>query len=1094
MTASSTTSAHGLLVEEPEDDARPPSVVAVVVTHDPSDDLERTVAALGAQEYSNLAVLVVDAGSRSAVEPRVHAVAPEARVHRLEDNPGFAAAADVALEVVEGAAFYLFCHDDVEPGPDVVSLLVAEAFRSNAGIVGPKLVDLGEPRLLRSVGFSVDRTGAMVPIADHGEIDQEQHDAVRDVFGVSDACVLVRADLFAALEGFDRGITFYGADLDLCWRAQVAGARVVVAPAARVAHREGLEERRPDLSRRRLTLRHAVRTRRAATRRTTRLRSGLLAALLSVVEVLGALLSGHWGHAGDVVAAAAWNTRHRGAIRRKRRQVARTRRVPDRDVARLQVRGTGRALAFVRRQIQRGDDRLLADAGRPHQPGAIRGASLRTAIIVVAVVVGVVVLGSRSLLLGGVPAIGTMQPFPSDVATTLEQYASGWRSAGLGSESPAPTGFAVIGAASALVLGAVGPLRSALLLAMLPLGLVGAWHLTRPIGSRRARLAGLCVYGAVPVGLNALATGRWAGLVAYGLAPWLLSVLARGSGIAPYGPRADDPAAAHRVPPLLTSVVRQVLGVGVVGALLGLLAPVGTLLPAAVAVLLVAGGLLVGQLRGALRLILTGVAGSAVAVALHLPFAIGAAEDPNWATLVGTWLPAPGQLSTGAIVRFETGPHGASLLLYGILLGAALPLVIAKRWRLSWAARGWVVALGGWGLLWVTARGDVPRGLPDPELLLAPGAAGLALAAAMGVAAFEVDLSDYRFGWRQAVSVGALAALVAGFVPVLGASLSGSWDMPTRDYAVDLAAVDRTLGEEGGRVVWLGAADVLPAASWPLDGIPVDAAGGDDRPLHLAVTDGAQPTAVDAWIAPSAGATDALLAVVRAGLVGDTSRLGELLAPMGVQAVIVVDRPAPAPHVPAPTAPTPATTRALERQLDLREVDLNPALHVYDNTAAGPLRAELPAGVQLPDDPLARGGIPALEGEPLALPQARAYPGASGSLDGGTTLWVAQGYSPRWSLATGGERPAPAEAGGWATTFEVAAGGPAELSYETPASRAWSIGAQVVLWVLVLVGAALARSRHLRRERRHREQVDRERAADAARLAAAGRPSPAGAG
>ena len=33
------------------------------------------------------------------------------------------------------------------------------------------------------------------PVADHGEIDQSQHDAVRDVFGVSDACMLVRADL-----------------------------------------------------------------------------------------------------------------------------------------------------------------------------------------------------------------------------------------------------------------------------------------------------------------------------------------------------------------------------------------------------------------------------------------------------------------------------------------------------------------------------------------------------------------------------------------------------------------------------------------------------------------------------------------------------------------------------------------------------------------------------------------------------------------------------------------------------------------------------------------------------------------------------------
>src|SRR5262249_50230007 len=61
--------------------------------------------------------------------------------------------------------------------------------------------------------------------------------AVRDVFFVSHAAMLVRADLFHELRGFDPA-TFPGSDdVDLCWRARLAGARVVVAPDARVQHR-----------------------------------------------------------------------------------------------------------------------------------------------------------------------------------------------------------------------------------------------------------------------------------------------------------------------------------------------------------------------------------------------------------------------------------------------------------------------------------------------------------------------------------------------------------------------------------------------------------------------------------------------------------------------------------------------------------------------------------------------------------------------------------------------------------------------------------------------------------------------------------------
>ena len=79
--------------------------------------------------------------------------------------------------------------------------------------------------------MAVDKSG--VPpahLAEPGELDQEQHDAVRDVFLAPGGCTLVRADLFASLGGFDPAMTLYGEDLDLCWRAQIAGARVVVAP------------------------------------------------------------------------------------------------------------------------------------------------------------------------------------------------------------------------------------------------------------------------------------------------------------------------------------------------------------------------------------------------------------------------------------------------------------------------------------------------------------------------------------------------------------------------------------------------------------------------------------------------------------------------------------------------------------------------------------------------------------------------------------------------------------------------------------------------------------------------------------------------
>ena len=74
------------------------------------------MAALAAQDYPNLSILVIDADSAEEVKPRVARRRPGAFVRRLDEDPGFGAAANEVLEVVDGAAFYLLCHDDVALG------------------------------------------------------------------------------------------------------------------------------------------------------------------------------------------------------------------------------------------------------------------------------------------------------------------------------------------------------------------------------------------------------------------------------------------------------------------------------------------------------------------------------------------------------------------------------------------------------------------------------------------------------------------------------------------------------------------------------------------------------------------------------------------------------------------------------------------------------------------------------------------------------------------------------------------------------------------------------------------------------------------
>ena len=312
--------------EQPEEQAALyPPVAVVVVTRNPGPWLDATLDALAAQDYPDLAVLVVDCGSENDPTNRVTDRLPHASVRRLDAGAGFAAAANEALRVVEGATFLLLCHDDVVLDARTVRVLVEEAYRSNAGIVGPKLVSADDPKVLLEVGRAIDRFGAPYTGIEPGEVDQEQHDGVRDVFYVTTATMLVRTDLFAELGGFDPA-TFPGSeDLDLCWRARLAGARVLVAPDARVAHREAAEERaradRPDDA---ALARTRVRVLLTSYSFLTLLWLVPVGIVVGFVEALGDLVTGRPRRARAAIGAWISNLMHLRSLRsaRKKRTVA----------------------------------------------------------------------------------------------------------------------------------------------------------------------------------------------------------------------------------------------------------------------------------------------------------------------------------------------------------------------------------------------------------------------------------------------------------------------------------------------------------------------------------------------------------------------------------------------------------------------------------------------------------------------------------------------------------------------------------------------------------------------------------------------------
>ncbi len=1023
--------------EEPRDAT--PSVLAVMVAHRPGDWFEETLDSFATQDYPRLGLMVVDAAGDPDLAGRVRATIPRATVLDASDTAGFGAAADAVLDTEAEPAFLLICHDDIALASDAVRVMLTESLRSNAGIVGPKLVEWDRPDRLQHVGLEVDRFGVAADVIEPAELDQEQYDFVADFSAVPTACMLVRADLFAQLGGFDPSISFRVDDVDFCWRAMLAGSRVIVAPDAKVRHIEDLVARTGVDDVRRTRARHQLRTVLITASLPSLLLTVVLQILLTAGEAVLAVVAGSFGQVKDVFGAYGWNLRRSGEIVRRRRALRQDRRLRFIDVKQTQQRGSVRIWAFIRGQI--GQNRRGIGAASRDIVASVRTGTTRVSSLVALGVVVFILFGSRSLITDGVPAIGGFSAFPAHAGDMLSQWWNGWRDRDLGSPGTVPSGVALLAVASWLFGGSLGLIRTLWVIGPLFVGLVGVWRMLRPTGSRRAQTAGLLAFVVVPLPWAALGAGSLAAVYAYAVAPWVIDGLLRAQGTGPHTPLVDGP----------DSMIRPALIAGVVLGLAALFEPTVVVILPIIAVGLLLGGLISAHPAGSGRLgVATSVVGLVVVV-LSLPLVLDLLfSAPTWAIIADGRSGAASSLGLSRILRFAIGPSDPGRLIWLIGVPMALPLLIGRSWRFDLAVKAWMVCLVGWGVVLVSAAGVLPFGLPAAAVLLAAPAAAVVVLMGLAVASVEHDLRTAGFGWRQIMAPVAVAAATLSTLPTIGLLQTGRWGLGTSDFERSLplapAAADGSY-----RILWIGAPEFLPVSGRPLM-----------ADMAWAATLDGLPTLADRFLPADEGSAQLIKTTLTRALDGKTSRLGRDLGGLGIRYIVMIERLQPAPFSSADDAVKipPALVEALSSQLDLARVEgTNSSLRVFVNTEWTSVRSALVPGFDKGITTLADLETHLLPGSAGVL--AGTGSSVSGPIPDGTEVLVMQTPDSGWKLTVDGNRAASRPALGWATAFSPDRGGYGSLTYSTPLWRRLALLTQLT----VLLGLLVVSARHLLRAR-----------------------------
>ncbi len=338
-------------------------ITLCIINYNGEPYLQRTLLAAQRSSVRFAEVVLVDDASTDRSLELVRACYPEARIVTRERNGGPGAARNDGFRLAT-RDLILFADNDVELDPECAGRLRAElAARPGALVAMPRVLYAERPDTIQYEGAECHFLGLMMLRHHRTRIDDAPSSSATTGSVVTCAFMVDRSR-WQGGPPFDATFIFNLEDHDFGIRSRIMGHTLVTVPTATCLHGDGT----PGLSYRGGQVQSPtrvyclIRNRWRIVLQTYAGRSLLLLApcllLYEVFQLAGAAREG-WLRSW--VRAAGWMLAHPGVTMRRRREVQRSRRAPDRDLL------IGGALPFtpglltgkVERAVRQGLERLM---------------------------------------------------------------------------------------------------------------------------------------------------------------------------------------------------------------------------------------------------------------------------------------------------------------------------------------------------------------------------------------------------------------------------------------------------------------------------------------------------------------------------------------------------------------------------------------------------------------------------------------------------------------------------------------------------------------------------------------------------------------
>lgn len=213
-------------------------VSVIIVTYNSSPTIENCLNFLNTQTLKDFEVILVDNGSRDHTIEIVESLKSKLNyplsLVPLGENKGFAGGNNHALGYASGQYIAVLNPDAFAEALWLEKLLDAMEAYPKAGIGASKMIVHGSNTIdSAGVGMSAAHKGF-----NRGEgTDGGRYGSTEYVFGACGGAAIYRKELLDEIGFFDEDFFLIHEDVDLSFRAQLAGWKVLYVPSAKVQHK-----------------------------------------------------------------------------------------------------------------------------------------------------------------------------------------------------------------------------------------------------------------------------------------------------------------------------------------------------------------------------------------------------------------------------------------------------------------------------------------------------------------------------------------------------------------------------------------------------------------------------------------------------------------------------------------------------------------------------------------------------------------------------------------------------------------------------------------------------------------------------------------